>query len=251
VFIYPINREFGARNTPRTVIGLIVVDSLLLLTNYVVKSPGLLFKTYGFTPAHPQALTLFTSMFLHTGFLHLAGNMFFLWMFGKDVENSFGTWLFLPVYLLCGLGGSFLHYLFNLDSTIPCIGASGAISGIVGCFLVLFPKARFDLEFYIGWIHIGTMPTQTKAAVSAWIGEQALLGLLFQSFHVSSIAFFAHVGGFAVGVIVAGCFKALIPLGADGIPIVRPWFIPTPVNTEHKKPRHSQHPGPRTYEPPE
>jgi membrane associated rhomboid family serine protease len=251
LFIIPINREFGAKNTPRAVLSLIVIDSLLLLTNYAVKSPELLFKTYGFTPAHPQVLTLFTSMFLHTGFWHLVGNMFFLWMFGKDVENSLGTWLVLPVYLLCGLGGSFLHYVFNFDSAIPCIGASGAISGIVGCFFVLFPKARFDLEFYLGWIHLGTIPSHTTAAVGAWIGEQAILGFLFQTLHVSSIAFFAHVGGFAVGMIVAECFKAIVPLGADGLPIVRPWFIPAPANTEHKKLRHSQHPGPRTYEPPE
>jgi membrane associated rhomboid family serine protease len=168
LFIIPINRKFGATDTPRAVIGLIVVNSLLLLVNYAVKPSELLFKNYGFTPAHPHALTLFTSIFLHIGFWHLAGNMFFLWMFGKDVENSFGTLLFLPVYFLCGLGGNFLHYLFNLDSTIPCVGASGAISGIVGCFFVLFPNARFDSAFYLGWIHLGTVPSNTKAAV-CWL----------------------------------------------------------------------------------
>ena len=148
MFIFPINRKFSSTDAPRAVLSLIVVNSLLLLTNYAVESPELLFEHYGFTPAHPRAFTLLTSIFLHVGFWHLAGNMFFLWMFGKDVENSFGTWLFLLVYLLCGLGGNALHYLFNLDSTIPCVGASGAISRIAGCFLVLFPNARFDLAIY-------------------------------------------------------------------------------------------------------
>jgi hypothetical protein len=122
---------------------------------------------------------------------------------------------------------------------------------------VQFPESQGVSWFYslmqdstwrsiLGWIHIEMWPSNTKAAIGAWIGEQALLGLLFQSSHVSSIAYSAHVGGFAVGVIAAGCFRTLIPLDADGLPIQRTWFIPASLKTDPKKLRHSQHPGPRT-----
>src|SRR5205809_209840 len=83
-----------------------------------------------------QDLTVLSSMFLHAGILHYVGNMFFLWMFGYRIENTFGAWLFAFVYLLCGFGASGLHYLINSTSTIPCVGASGAISGIMGCYFV-------------------------------------------------------------------------------------------------------------------
>lgn len=165
-------------------------------------------------------------MFLHAGILHLLGNMWFLWMFGKEVEKSFGPWLFALVYLLCGAGGSLLHLLFNINSSLPCVGASGAISGIVGCFFVLFPKADFDLAIYFGWFRIATIKSHTTAAVGAWIGEQALLGLLTQAVRFSSTAFWGHIGGFAVGAATALCFKKLIPLDITGMPIERPWFIP-------------------------
>jgi len=186
----------------------------------------MIIRHYGFTPAHAQLLTLFTSMFLHAGWLHVLGNMWFLWMFGKDVENSVGKWLFSLVYLLCGLGGGLLHFLFNLKSAIPCVGASGAISGVMGCFLILFPKADFDLAIYFGWFRIKTIETHTTAAVGTWIGEQAVLGLLAQAVRLSAVAFWAHIGGFMVGFAAGLCFKRFVPLDSDGLPITRPWFIP-------------------------
>ena len=119
-----------------------------------------------------------------------------LWMFGKQVEKSIGPYLLLPVYLICGIAGSFLHTLFSPGSTIPCVGASGAISGVAGFFLALFPMADFDLVFYFGWIRLGRVESHAKAAVGAWIGEQLLLGLLSQAVRFSATAFWAHVGGF-------------------------------------------------------
>lgn len=103
---------------------MIVVNSAILLVTYFVGDSRQVFLHYGFIPASPRLLTLFTSMFLHAGFWHLAGNSCFLWMFGKQVEKSIGPYLFLPVYLICGLGGNFLHALFSPSSIMPCVGAS-------------------------------------------------------------------------------------------------------------------------------
>lgn len=147
-------------------------------------------------------------MFLHAGFWHFAGNMFFLWMFGSRVENMFGRWLFAAAYLVSGFGATLFYYVLNLHSILPCVGASGAISGVVGCYLVLFPKSRFDLVFYFGWVRLKTIETQAFAAVLAWFGEQTLLGLLTSAFHVAGgVAYWAHFGGFVVGAIVALLFS--------------------------------------------
>lgn len=201
------------------------MNSLLLVLSWFAPSSEALFRTYGFTPSHPQASSVFTSMFLHAGFWHLFGNMWFLGMFGNRVENTFGPWLFSFVYLACGLGGNLLHYVFNSSSSIPCIGASGAISGIVGCFFVLFPKANFDLVIYFRWMALKTIHTHTQAAIGAWIAEQTLLGLLTQALGASSVAFWAHVGGFAVGLAIGGVALLVIPkkkrLRLDR---AKPWF---------------------------
>src|SRR5215472_147780 len=137
MFIFPYNRDNEVKNIPWVVISLIVLNTPLLIVSWLVPSSESLFRTYGFTPAHAQPLTAFTSMFLHTGFWHLFGNMWFLWMFGIQVEEILGRWLFCLVYLACGLGGDSLHYLLNSTAVIPSVGASGAISGIAGCFFVL------------------------------------------------------------------------------------------------------------------
>lgn len=227
MFVLPINRDSDVANAPRAVIALIAINCVLFVVTALSPSPAAVVRHYGFTPAHAQMLTLFTSMFLHGGWLHLLGNMWFLWMFGKDVENSVGMWLFTIIYLFCGFGGGLLHFALNLRSTIPCVGASGAISGVMGCFFVLFPKADFDLAIYFGWFRITTIQTHTAAAIGAWIGEQALLGLITQAVRVSSVAFWAHVGGFVVGILAGLCFKNAIQLDAEGVPVARPWFIPS------------------------
>jgi membrane associated rhomboid family serine protease len=203
VFIFPYNRDNSVDKTPWVVVGLIIINSALLVLTWLEPTQTL-FAKYGFTPAHPRWLTAFTSMFLHTGFLHLFGNMWFLWMFGNQVEKILGKWWFAFVYLACGLGGDAAHYFLNSTSSIPSVGASGAISGIVGCFFVLFPQANFDLIFYLRYNELKTIHTFTSVAVGAWIAEQALLSLLSLKFHVFSVAFWAHVGGFAVGLLAGG-----------------------------------------------
>ena len=211
MFIFPYNRDNSAENTPWVVVSLIIINSALLVLTWVDRPSELLFVKYGFTPAHPQVSTAFTSMFLHGGFWHLFGNMWFLWMFGNKVENILGRWAFCFIYLACGFSGNFVQYISNPTSIIPCIGASGAISGIAGCFAVLYPKANFDLIFYFRFWTLKTIHTYTTVAVGAWIAEQALLGLLSLQLKSFSIAFWAHVGGFAVGLIAGGTAIWVMP----------------------------------------
>lgn len=210
MFIFPYNRDNSTEDTPWVVVGLIVLNTALLVVTWFAGPTDVLYTRYGFTPAHPQLSTAITSMFLHAGFWHLFGNMWFLWMFGNQVERILGRPLFCLVYLACGLGGDFLHYLSGPTSAIPSVGASGAISGIAGCFFVLFPKANFDLVFYLRFVELKTIHTYTSVAVGAWIGEQALLGVLSLKFQGFSVAFWAHVGGFMVGLVAGGIALLLL-----------------------------------------
>ncbi len=196
---------------PYVIIGLVVANGLVLAATYLLSSSQTVFSQYGFTPAQPQTLTVFSSLFLHAGILHFAGNMFFLWMFGYRIENTFGRWLFLLAYLLCGCGATGLHYLFNQTSTIPCVGASGAISGIMGCYFVLFPKSRFDIEVFFWRFHVTTIPANTRGAIGAWVAEQTFLGLLTQDVHSSSTAFWAHIGGFVTGLAITLALLLIFP----------------------------------------
>ena len=187
---------------PYVILGLAIVNALALAATYVVFSSQATFAQFGFTPAHPHVLTAISSMFLHAGIFHLIGNMFFLWMFGYRLENTFERWGFALIYFICGLGAVSLHYLFNRASTVPCVGASGAISGIMGCYFVLFPKSRFDLEVFFLRFHVASIPTYTHGGIGIWLAEQTVLGLLTQAAHFSTVAFWAHVGGFATGAIL-------------------------------------------------
>lgn len=210
MFILPVNRDNTVGKAPLVVIALIAANTLLLAATYSANQHAV-FSQYGFTPAQPRVATLFSSMFLHAGILHLLGNMWFLWMFGARVENRLGRSAFVLLYFLSGVGASALHYAFNIESRIPCVGASGAISGVVGAYFVLFPRSLFDLEIYLGRFKVKTMQTRTHVAVSAWIGEQVLLGLLSSYVHFSSVAFWAHVGGFAGGIVFALVFLVIKP----------------------------------------
>ncbi len=211
MFILPVNEDGYVGRMPYVIIGLVVANGLVLAATYLLSSSQTVFSQYGFTPAQPQTLTVFSSLFLHAGILHFAGNMFFLWMFGYRIENTFGRWLFLLAYLLCGCGATGLHYLFNQTSTIPCVGASGAISGIMGCYFVLFPKSRFDIEVFFWRFHVTTIPANTRGAIGAWVAEQTFLGLLTQDVHSSSTAFWAHIGGFVTGLAITLALLLIFP----------------------------------------
>lgn len=156
----------------------------------------------------PAWATLFTSMFLHGGLMHLVGNMLFMGIFGDNVEDAMGHKRFIAFYLLCGLVAAFGHVLITPDSTTPMIGASGAISGVLGAYLLLHPKAWVTILF-------GFFPL----VLPAWI----LLGLwfVFQLFSAfgggGGVAWWAHVGGFLAGMVLVIPFRHRgVPLGGGG-----------------------------------
>ena len=148
---------------------------------------------------------LFTSMFLHGGWLHLIGNMWFLWIFGNNIEDSMGRLRFLLFYLLTGLAASGAHVLSAPGSLIPTIGASGAISGIMGAYLVLYPRVRvFTLFFF--FIFIRVIPLPAWVMLVYWLGLQLFMGTATPT-DGGGVAFWAHVGGFVAGVVLVKLFE--------------------------------------------
>jgi membrane associated rhomboid family serine protease len=210
LFILPYIKHNPIRRTPWVVFFLILANTLIWISELVKGDTHALFLAHGFVPAQASIATAFTSMFLHAGFWHLAGNMFFFWMFANRVEDLFGSWLFAAGYLLSGFGATAFYFALNRYSSIPLVGASGAISGIAGCFLVLFPSAEFDLIFYVRYIRLGRLETLAWAAVLAWFGEQTLLALITMAFHTAGgVAYWAHFGGFLVGVVIGFLFRTM------------------------------------------
>jgi membrane associated rhomboid family serine protease len=143
--------------------------------------------------------TLITSMFLHANLLHVAGNMLFLWIFGNNVEDKLGELKFLIVYFASGIGGSLLQIYITPDSTVPMLGASGAISGLLAAYVLYFPRARI-LTFIVPFF-IFTLPA--FIFIGYWIALQALNAFLNIGAIGGGVAFFAHVGGFLTGLILA------------------------------------------------
>ena len=148
-------------------------------------------------PAYP---TLFTSMFLHGGWAHLLGNMLYLWIFGDNIEDFLGKIKFVVFYLVCGFIASFAHILTQANSQIPTIGASGAISGILGGYILLYPKARVLTLIPLGYF-IRLIKLPAVAVLGIWILIQFLSGLasLPGSAGKGGVAWFAHIGGFIGG----------------------------------------------------
>lgn len=238
MFILPVNTDGYIGRRPYVFLGLVVINAFVLAATYIHPSPAeALFLQYGFVPAHPHFSTLLASMFLHAGFWHFAGNMFFLWMFSPRVENTFGRLLFAAMYIVCGCGAAALHFAFNRTATIPLVGASGAISGIVGCYFVLFPRSRFDLVVVLFRWPVKTIHTDTYGAVGAWIGEQAVLALLTQAGQFSEVAFWAHIGGFSTGAAVTSILLLIAPRlkrRGEAPPVVR--FVRGRVRDDTGKP---------------
>ena len=146
--------------------------------------------------------TLFTSMFMHAGLLHLAGNMLFLWIFGDNVEDRFGQGKFLTFYLLSGLGATATQLIFNPNSGIPNLGASGAIAGVLGAYLVLFPNQSV-LVLSRG----GVVPVPALIMIGMWFILQLFSGVgSIGGADTGGVAFMAHVGGFLTGVLLTNLF---------------------------------------------
>ena len=140
-------------------------------------------------------LPLVTSMFLHAGIAHIAGNMLFLWIFGDNVEDFFGHIGYLLFYLACGIGSGLLHVLFNFGSSLPALGASGAISGVMGAYLVLYPRSRI-----LTLVFIFLVPIPAMVILMYWFFLQFVAGVTtLGEVTRAGVAWWAHIGGFLMG----------------------------------------------------
>jgi rhomboid family protein len=200
--MFPVSDVIPSRTTPYVTVGLMILNALVFLYELQLTRPELqLFALiFGVVPAHFSWPTLFTSMFLHEGWLHLLGNMLYLWIFGDNVEDRLGHFGYLVFYLACGAMAALGQVAVSTGSMIPMIGASGAIAGVMGAYFVLYPHSRVltvvFLVFFMDMIEIpaifflGIWFVKELFSGVGSLGAQSLTG---------GVAFWAHVVGFAVG----------------------------------------------------
>ena len=155
-----------------------------------------------------QYVPLLSSIFLHGGLIHLGGNMLFLWIFGDNIEQKFGRLKFIGIYLAWGVAAGLIHMLGDLNSPIPAVGASGAISGILGAYLMIFPRARIQTFMILGFFW-RMMHIQAKWFLPFWLVFQNLLPFFIGGFGIANdnVAYLAHIGGFAVGAATGYLYK--------------------------------------------
>ncbi|MGQ9692753.1 MAG: rhomboid family intramembrane serine protease [Thermaceae bacterium] len=200
--LYDINR---ARRTPYVVKGLVVLNAVAFLLEYAL-GPEAIVQSYGFIPTlffqDPvgEAHRILTSMFLHGGLFHILGNMWFLWVFGDNVEDRMGHGRFLLFYLLGGVAAALTQALTHPSSNIPMIGASGAVSAVLGAYYVLFPRAYVVTLIWL------ILPFTIAFPAGFYLGYWAFLQLIQGMMGVPGIAFWAHLGGFLFGVLAVRSF---------------------------------------------
>jgi rhomboid family protein len=207
--MFPIGDDDSSRRTVPLVTYALVALNVLFF--FVELSGGDAFVgKWAFVPrrfmANPAAdfPTLFTSMFMHGGWLHLGGNMLYLWIFGDNVEDRFGHLPFTIFYLLCGLAATFAQLMFSLGSRVPNLGASGAIAGVLGAYILLFPQGRVR-------VLQGTQVVQMPAlmVIGFWIVLQFFSGIgsIANTADTGGVAYMAHIGGFLAGLVLTFVFR--------------------------------------------
>ncbi len=153
----------------------------------------------------PTYATIFSSMFLHGGWMHLIGNMLYLWIFGNNIEDSMGHVKFIAFYLLCGVAAVYAQALPDPSSEIPMVGASGAISGVLGAYLLLYPRAKVLVGIPLGFF-IQTVRMKALWVLAFWFGLQIFSSVFVQQ-EGGGVAFGAHIGGFIAGMFLIPFFK--------------------------------------------
>jgi len=192
-----------------TIIG---INSLVFIYQYFILPPELLghiISTYALTPAAPSVITVFTSMFMHGGLMHIIFNMWFLWIFGDNIESVLGHKRYVLFYLLCGVGAALAQIQINTGSQIPMVGASGAIAGVLGAYLIRFPRATVHvlviLIIFITFIRVPAM-----VVIGIWFLSNLTAGLGTLGIEeTGGTAWFAHLGGFVSGVVLNQVFKKI------------------------------------------
>jgi membrane associated rhomboid family serine protease len=208
--VIPLRDVIPTRTTPFVTITLIVLNALVFLYEQSLGEGAYrrFIFAYGLVPAGFDYLSVLTSMFLHGGWEHFLGNMLYLWIFGDNIEDRLGHGRYVAFYLLCGVAAALVQTGFNPESTIPMIGASGAISGVLGAYIILFPHSRVLtlLPLFIIW-EIIEVPAVILLGI--WFLMQLLSGVgsLTQPSAGGGVAFWAHVAGFVAGMAMLFVFR--------------------------------------------
>jgi membrane associated rhomboid family serine protease len=207
--MFPIGDENrNARGVAVMVLVLVALNVLVFVYEMSLTVPQLkeFITTYGAIPAEIEQgddlYTLITSMFVHGGLAHIAGNMLFLFIFGDNIERRFGSVTFVLFYVACGLAASAAHLATNADSPTPTVGASGAISGVMGAYILLYPLNRVRVLVGYWWV----IPVPAFIFLGIWFLTQLMYGTMalnVETAQSAGVAFWAHVGGFAAGVVLA------------------------------------------------
>ena len=212
----PLRDFIPTRRFPVLTVSIIVVNIIAFAYELLAEAGGTLeqtFYTMGVVPFEVThnfgpavALSFLTSLFLHGGFMHIAGNMLYLWIFGNNVEDSMGRGRFLVFYLIAGITASAAQVLASPSSPVPTIGASGAIAGVLGAYIVLFPNARVQTLIFLGYFaRMAHLPA--LLVLGFWFVLQLFNGLLaFGVAQAGGVAWFAHVGGFVAGLLLVRLF---------------------------------------------
>ena len=205
----PLRALLFRRNPATMTLAIIALNVLCFL--YEMAFPGYLrehfIQQYGLVPDQLRPLTFVTSMFLHGGWLHIIGNMWFLWVFGSHIEDALGSGRFLIFYLLSGIASAIVQFAVNIGSPVPTIGASGAIAGVMGAFLILYPRVRVVTLIFV-FVFITTVELPAAFMLIYWFALQLVSGLTSMASiaQAQGIAWFAHVGGFLAGAFLAKLF---------------------------------------------
>ena len=207
----PLRDVIPSRTTPGVTVTLIVLNVLVYLFQLMLSDRGqdAFIVSFGLIPAYFSVLNVFTSMFVHGGLAHLGGNLLFLWIFGDNVEDRMGHGRFLSFYLLCGVTAAIAQTVLNPDSVVPMVGASGAIAGVMGAYLVLYPRSRVLMLFPFP-VFLFELPALVFLGI--WFVVQFLNGVnqlpIFERDAISGgVAFWAHVMGFVAGLILVVFMK--------------------------------------------
>ena len=198
--MFPIRDTQPSYSKPVVSVCLIVMNLLVFLYEFSLDSfsQNEFIFTYGLVPDHFRIANVMTSMFLHGGWMHVLSNMWFLWIFGDNVEDILGHGKYLAFYLLCGVAAALAQTVANPYSRVPMVGASGAIAGVMGAYLVCYPAARVKSVIFFG-------PVLLRKVRASWL---LILWLAAQFLYVNSdVAWAAHLGGFAFGALVGAFWR--------------------------------------------
>jgi membrane associated rhomboid family serine protease len=203
--MFPIGDDnSGRRLVPYVTYAIIALNVLFFLVE--LAGGDAFIETWAFVPVRFLAdpggdfLTIFTSMFMHAGWVHIGGNMLYLWIFGDNVEDRFGHLPYLVFYLVCGIAATFAQLAFSIGSSVPNLGASGAIAGVLGAYLLLFPNRKVTVLLGYG---VARMPA--LIVIGFWIVLQFFngIGSIVVSTDTGGVAYMAHIGGFIAGLVLA------------------------------------------------